>query len=546
MTDTLTRRLFAGPTFAPLEHKAFRSIWLAALLANSGTVIQTVGASWMMTTLASTPDYVALVQAAAMAPTMLLSIAAGALADIVDRRKVMLAAQATMLIASGVLAVLAWFDLVAVWSLLALTFLIGCGTTLYGPAWQASISEQVPRERLPAAVALNSIGFNLARSTAPALGGAIVAMGGGALAFTFNAFSYVGLIGVLAAWKRTPPPRTMEPETFGRAMVAGLRYVTRAAPLRGTLIRGAALGLGGAALWSMMPLVARDLIGGGPVVYGVLLAAFGGGAMIGGFASMQLRTRFGSYRVMVGSTVVFAVTSIITGLSPLYALTFIVMAISGGSWVLAISTFNTAVQTSTPAWVSGRALSIYQMITFGSLAIGSVLWGQAAEEFGLREVLVTAGVLVLMAQVAFRYLLPRTEESLDLDPAERLSFGLPHIDLDPSTGPVVTAVEYRVQAAHAREFMAVAHELGTIRLRDGATRWTLMQNLDDPEVWIEQFTDPTWRDNERRRTRMTNADARVRDLVMSFHYGARPTARRLTERPPGSAPIDTIAPPGKD
>jgi MFS family permease len=538
--------LFRGPTFAPFEHGAFRMIWTASLLANSGAVIQSVGASWMMTTLAPTADYVALVQAASMAPTMLLSIASGALADIVDRRKVMLAAQITMLTASGVLAAMAWAHMVGVWSLLGLTFLIGCGTTLYGPSWQASISEQVSREKLPAAVALNSIGFNLARSTAPALGGAIVALGGAALSFTLNAFSYVGLIAVLTQWRRAPAAPSIAPETFGRAMAAGLRYVTRAPPLRGTLIRGAALGLGGAALWSMMPLVARDLIGGGPFLYGVLLAAFGGGAMAGGFSSVHLRSRYGSYKVMVYSTVVFATASIIVGLSPLFALTFLSLMVAGGCWVLAIATFNTAVQTSTPAWVAGRALSIYQMITFGSLAVGSVLWGQAAHKFGLREVLVTAGLLLLASQVVFRYLLPRLEEELDLDPAGSLTSHLPPLELDPNTGPIVIAVEYRVRPADARAFMAAVREFGAIRRRDGATRWSLMQDLDDPELFIEQFTNATWLDHARRQERLTNTDLKVRNQVLAFHYGARPAVRRRADRPPGSEPIETIAPPVGD
>jgi quinol monooxygenase YgiN len=186
------------------------------------------------------------------------------------------------------------------------------------------------------------------------------------------------------------------------------------------------------------------------------------------------------------------------------------------------------------------------MITFGSLAVGSVLWGQAAHKFGLREVLVTAGLLLLASQVVFRYLLPRLEEELDLDPAGSLTSYLPPLGLDPETGPIVIAVEYRVRPVDARAFMAAVREFGAIRRRDGATRWSLMQDLDDPELFIEQFTNATWLDHTRRQERLTNADLRVHNQVLAFHYGARPTVRRRADRPPGSEPIKTIAPPVGD
>jgi quinol monooxygenase YgiN len=249
---------------------------------------------------------------------------------------------------------------------------------------------------------------------------------------------------------------------------------------------------------------------------------------------------------MAASSVTFSVAGIIVGLSPLFALTFLALIAAGGSWVLAISGFNTAVQTSTPRWVAGRALSIYQMITFGSLAIGSVLWGQAAEQFGLRQVLVTAGILLLVAQVVGRYLLPPSEEELDLDPAGRLANYLPTLDIDPDIGPIVIAVEYRVKPADAPAFMAAIRELGAIRQRDGATRWSLAQDLDDPEIFVEQFSNATWLDHERRQERLTVTDLRVRNHALGFHHGGRPTIRRRAERPPGSEPIAVIAPPGED
>lgn len=395
--------LTGSPTLAPFRHRTFAMIWAATLLSNSGSVIQTVGAAWMTTTITQSADYVALVQAAAMAPTFLLSLVAGALADNRDRRSMMLAAQIAMFVTSTALAVTAWLGLVSVWSLLTFTFLIGCGGVLHAPAWQASILDQVPREDLSAAVALNSISFNLARTVAPTIGGLLVALGGGALAFSVNAFSYLGLIAVLARWKR--PPQADRPiDRLLPTIAAGLRYAAGAPEVRSTLVRGSIMGIGGGAVWSLQPLVARDLLGGGPLVYGFLLGGFGAGAMLGGLLSVRLRAALGLYPMMVGAATGFGLAGIVVGASSSLPLSLAGMVLAGATWVMAVSTFNTLVQTSAPDWVRGRALSIYQMVTFGTLAVGAALWGRIAELAGVREALVCAGVTTVVAQLGYALL----------------------------------------------------------------------------------------------------------------------------------------------
>lgn len=529
-------KLFRGDTLAPFQHPVFTAIWTASLVVNAGAMIQTVGAAWLMTTLAPSPDFVALVQAASMAPMMLFSLPAGAIADIFDRRKVMLAAQIVMLVVSASLAVLAWLDMLNAWSLLAFTFLIGCGITIQAPSWQSSISEQVPREKLAAAVALNGVSFNLARSTAPALGGAIVAMGGSALAFAINAVSYISLIVVLAAWRRTPPKPKLAPETLGRAMSAGLHYVWRARAIRTILVRSGLLGFCAAVTFALLPLVARDLLKGGPVVYGVLLAGFGGGAMLTGLANVKLRTRFGPQRVLDGACVAFAVSAFGIAVSPWFALTFLSAATGGGAWVLATSALMTTAQTASASWVVGRVLSMQLMVNLGGMATGSIVWGLVAKDMGLRPTFAAAAALLIATQAAARLMLPKAREDLDLEPAE-LSAALPELDIDPSAGPIDIVVEYRVDVDKAEEFMAAVRELGAVRRRDGASSWTLHQDLGDPEVWIEQFSHPTWLDNQRRASRLTRADLAIRERVMSFQLGPGPNVRRWAQRPAGAGPL---------
>ncbi|RYD90846.1 MAG: MFS transporter, partial [Sphingomonadales bacterium] len=266
---------------SPFRNAVFRAVWAGSVLSNFGGLIQSVGAAWMMTSMTSSSEMVALVQASIALPFMLLALVAGAMADNLDRRRVMLTAQFFMLVVSATLCLFAWEGWLSPWLLLSFTFLIGCGTAMNGPAQQAAVGDIVPRSQLPAAVGLNSAGFNLARSVGPAIGGAIVASAGAAAAFLVNTLSYVGLITVLLRWKPNLPPRLLPREGLLTAMGAGVRYVAMSPNLRLVMLRGAAFGLTANALPALMPITARDLVKGGPLTFGTLLGAFGIGAVIG-------------------------------------------------------------------------------------------------------------------------------------------------------------------------------------------------------------------------------------------------------------------------
>jgi len=507
-------------------------IWTASLLSNFGSLIQSVGASWMMTSIAPTADMVALVQASTTLPIMLFSLASGAIADIWDRRLVMLIAQVLMLTISLALTVITFVGQITPWTLLTLTFLLGCGVALYGPAWQSSVGEQVPRTDLPSAVALNSLSFNIARTAGPAIGGIIVAKAGPPAAFLINAFSYVGLIVVLTLWRRPRPAPFLPPENMLMAMGAGIRYTRLSPEIRTVLIRGVVFGILGSSIWALMPLIARDLIGGDAVTYGVLLGSFGIGAVLGALGSTSLRRRYSNEVIVRWSTVGFGIGSILTSMSAWHALSMPALMLGGASWVLALSTFNVTVQTSSPRWVVGRTVAIYQMVTFGGLAIGSWLSGVVAREFGLSRCLLATGVMMMVSVLIGRRLPLRQPEGLNLDPSRTFSSeNRAQLDRLIDTGPVVVTVEYRIAVDDAEDFRLAMHEVKRIRRRDGAKRWSLMQDMAAPEIWIERYHSPNWVEHLRRHHRFTVSDLEIERKALDFHEGPEPPAiRHLIER----------------
>ncbi len=516
---------------APFQRRIFRHVWIASLASNLGGLIQTVGASWLMTSLDPSAGMVSLVQAANTVPVMLFSLMAGALADNLDRRKLMLAAQVFLLASSVLLAVFSLMGLLTPAALLGFTFLIGCGTAINGPAWQSLVGEMVPRAEIPAAIALNSVGFNIARSVGPAIGGFIVAWAGAFWAFAINAVSYLGLIVVLARWRLPQVERRLPPETLGRAMAAGVRYVAMSPRILNVMARSFVFGAAAISVQALMPLIARDLIQGGPLTFGLLLGAFGVGAIAGAFLGGEMRRRSLSAESCVA--LAFAGAAACAGgaaLSGRPLVTMGCMLVGGASWVLALAGFNAAVQLSSPRWVVGRAVALYQMAAFGGMAVGSWAWGIAAEQAGTRNALLgSAVVLALGAALGRVFPVPDVQE-LDLTPREWKD---PEISLDirPQSGPIIVAIEYRIRPEDEQAFMSVMAGRRRIRLRDGARHWTLMRDLADPTTWIERYDCPTWQEYLRQNQRMTQADTDISKALIALHQGPAPiVVRRMIER----------------
>jgi MFS family permease len=527
-------------TLAPFSHRAFALFWWASLVSSFGSLIQTVGASWLMTTLAPSPDMIALVQTAGALPFFFLSLVAGAFADTRDRRAIMIFSQVLMLVASAVLAGITLAGAISPVLLLWLTFLIGCGTAIFAPAWQSSIGELVPRSQIPSAVMANAVGFNLARSIGPAIGGVIVAAAGASVAFVVNAFSYIGMLATVLWWRPQRSRATLPPEALGTAISAGIRYVRLSPHLLAILARCLLFSIPMAATPALMPVVARDLLGGDARTYGLLLGGFGIGAMLGALSSAALRSRFTSDTLLRILSALAFVAMLANGQSTFATLTLMAHVVAGSTWTLGLANFNIAVQLSSPRWVMGRMLATYQTVAFAGMALGSWGWGVLAERIGLRESLTIAAFSALVSLVAARWL-PVSVSSLgSLDPHGGPEVAPPKVEIHPASGPIVVSITYRVPAQNAEPFIDVINELGRIRSRDGARRWSVCQDIDDPQYWVERFESPTWLDYLRRQQRMTLADVQVRDRMRQLIIGERGTVRRTIERPSGSEPLGAV------
>lgn len=519
---------------APLREPVFRSLWFANFGSGLGSLIQGVAAAWLMTSIADSVDLVALVQSATSLPIMLFSLVGGAIADSFNRRKVMLWSQVFMLLVSALLVVATQTGMITPWLLLAFTFLIGCGLAINNPSWQASVGDLVPRPLLPSAVALNSTAFNLSRSFGPAVGGLIVATLGTAVAFGLNALSYLGLILVLILWKPAAPAANPLPrEAIGPALVSGLRYVAMSPNILRVVLRSFLFGFSAIVVLALLPVKTAGLPEGGALTYGILLGAYGVGAVGGALMSARLqqqlkletivRMAFAGF-IVCSLTLVFASSAIVVGLG---------LVIGGACWVLALSLFNASVQLSSPRWVVGRALSIYQTSTFGGLAVGSWLWGSIAEANGLAAAFLAAAVAMLIGMaVGLKVPLPQ-RTALDLDPLNRWQMPRVEFDVEPRSGPVMVEITYKIRPENLTAFMRVMTERQRVRRRDGARRWRLMRDLSNANQWTETYEAPTWTEYVRHNLRLTKADANVSEQLRALHDSEDPPAvRRLIERPP--------------
>ncbi len=367
----------SGGSLAPFQYPAFRAIWTANLFSNVGATIQSVGAAWLMTELTTSHVLIALVQASATIPILLLGMFAGAIADNFDRRRVMLAAQCGMLAVSGVLAALSYSGNIGPWSLLALTLMVGMGTALNGPAWQASVRLQVAQADLPQAISLNAVSFNLARSVGPAVGGILISLWSPSLAFAVNAVSYVGMIVVLALWRPDAPTPRREPMLA--AIARGIRFCAASSPIRKVLVRGLAIGLGVAGMQALTPSIARDMLGGSELDYGLMLGAFGIGSISAAMLVARIRRRFGSEAVVTGATLVFICALLVMASASGLPTALAAMFLGGIGWVSTMTSLNVAMQLRSPEDILGRCLSLYQAVTFGGMALGAWAWGTVAD-----------------------------------------------------------------------------------------------------------------------------------------------------------------------
>jgi MFS family permease len=522
-------------SFAPLREPVFRRIWSASVLSNFGHLILGVAAAWEMTRLSNSPAMVALVQTAMMLPLMLISLPAGAVADMFDRRKVAMAGLAFSVACSAVLTALSFAGLAGPWVLLAFCALIGAGVALYSPAWQSSVGEQVPPAQLPAAIALGTISYNVARSVGPAIGGLIVLAGGATAAFGLNMLCYIPLLIAFFLWQRRHSPSRLPPERIDRAIMAGMRYARHSGPIRTVLIRTFLFGLASATASALAPLIAKDLLGGDSSVFGILLGASGLGAVTGAMFTARVRDALGEENAVRLLTIISGLALIGVGFSRTLPLTCLALFITGAVNILTIALHNVSVQLAAPRWVTARALSLFSAAMTGGIAFGAWAWGMAALEWGVANAIIASGGAVLLLPIIALGLPLPVQQSSGVGSApigNEVDVGL---DLTMRSGPINIEIDYRVDPAKARDFYAVMLKVQKVRQRNGGFDWSIARDIADPDHWTERYHCPTWGDYLRMRDRYTEDDvqAQVDASNLCLAGSERAVTRRL-ERPFGS------------
>jgi MFS family permease len=517
--EVLSQPVAREAAWSPLAIAAFRAIWIASVVSNIGTWMQNVGVAWLMTTLTPSPILVALIQTATSLPVFLVGLPAGALADLVDRRRLLLVSQTWMLLAAALLGGLTIAGLATPVALLMLTFALGLGGSINSPAWQAIVPELVPRRQLANAIALNGAGFNLARAIGPALGGLLVAAAGPGFVFVLNALSFLATILVLYRWKRVSPSEGPS-ERLIEALRAGLRYVRFAPALRTLLARVGLYVVCASALWALLPVVARQQLGLDSSGYGALLACLGIGAVAGAFVLPRLRSALSLDELVAIAAVVFALGTAALGWVGFLPLLGLALAAAGLAWLAVMSSFNVAAQTVAPAWVSARVLGAYLLVSQGGLAAGSFAWGAVADRLGAPMALALAAASLVAGLALAPVWRLKHAERLDVRPSTHI-VQPPAVlgEIEPGRGPVLVIAEYRVPPQRTGQFVAAMQLMRIVRRRDGALRWGLFEDPTDPRRYLETFIVGSLGEHLRQHERATMADRTLEERVWRLAEG---------------------------
>jgi MFS family permease len=513
--------------WSPFRHTVFTVLWVATVVSNIGSWMQSAAAGWLMTTLSPEPLNVALVQAAATLPMFLFSLPAGALADIIGRRRLLIVVQIAAVAVAALFAIFVWLEWITPNWLLTFIFLSGIATVLAMPSWQSIVPQLVPKEELRSAVALNGVGLNISRAIGPALAGLAIGALGMAAPYWINALSTFAVIAALIWW-RPPQPiaQSLPAERFVNAIRSGLRYARSNPDLRATLIRSAGFFPLASVYWALLPLLVRTRIAGGPETYGILLGALGAGAVCGAFV-LPAAAKLGADRVMTGATVATALALVLFAIAREPATGLIACVLAGISWVGAIATLNVSAQFALPGWVRGRGMAMFATVQFAGLAVGSLVWGQAAQMIGLPAVHIIAAIALVASVPLLRRWKLQTAAGLDLAPSMHWPAPLFSHDIEPDRGPVLVTIEYVVAAVDRAAFLTAMAKLAGERRRDGAFDWGIYEDASKEGVFVETFCVDSWLDHMRQHQRVTNADRVLQDAVDRFQAQGTPAIRHL-------------------
>lgn len=503
----------------PLRVPMFRNLLIADLMSDVGTFMQGVGAAWLMVSQGAGPLLVALTQTASALPFFLFALPAGALGDIFDRRKLILATEVWMFFVATALAVLTLLHWITPWMLLLLTLALAIGDALEAPTWRAVLPEVVPQDDLLPALALNGIEFNLARAIGPALGGFLIAVAGVATAFALNALSFLAVLWVIARWKRTARQSSLPRETLTSAIRAAIRYTRNAPEMLTVLGRIASIMFFASAFWALLPTVAHALRGSS-TLYGLLLTVFGGGAVLGAMALGRVGSLLSSEATLAIGTTLFAVALWATTTFTSIVSLSVAIAFGGAAWTAVMSLMSAVMQSVAPDWVRARALAVFLLVYMGSWAAGSAFWGYAAGHRGTHFSLLAAAIgtaasplLILISRLP--------DAAADLSPWDHWRKPILVEPAEPDQGPVLVTVEYEIEATNSDEFLAALEKFSRVRRRDGASRWGVYYDSEHPNHYVEAFIVDSWGEHLRQHTRLTQADREIEERV--HRLAAKPT-----------------------
>jgi MFS family permease len=525
---TQVRSAGEGSLWSPLGVPIFRNLFIADLLSDIGTFMQGVGAAWLMVSFGASTTLVALTQTASSLPFFLFALPAGAIGDIVDRRKLILYCEFWMVAVAVVLALTTLFGVISPWLLLVLTFALSAGDAIETPTWRAVLPELVGRRDLAAASALNGIEFNFARAVGPALAGALIAVAGVAAAFLVNIVSFVGVIAVIRRWKRPVRKRLSPVETVSGATIAAARYVRYSPQLQFVMMRAGVTMFAGSALLALLPSIARD-VSGRPIVYGLLLGCFGAGAVLGALAIQPARRRWRLETVSSSAVLLLGVMTVVAGAVRAVPWLAATVLLAGAGWLVFISLVSALVQTLAPDWARARVIAVFILVFQGGVAAGSAVWGSVAEHAGIPATFVLAGISTV-ATIALTAVAKLPDTSADMTPSNYWRIPAVIDEAAPALehGPVLVSVRYRVLHDHEDAFLEAMHGIGRIRRRDGASWWSVFRDVENAHRFVEAFLVTSWAEHLRQHERFTHSDREV-EAQIALHVEEAPVVEHLIQ-----------------
>ncbi len=518
--------------WAPFKSKIFSALWLSGMFSTMGFRMHEVGAGWLMTSLSTDPLMVALVQTATTLPIFLFALPAGAIADVVSKRKLLIVVQLIMAVIAGLFTYAVYKGEVTPSLLLLFIFVLGTGSAFVAPAKQAIVPQLIPKEELQSAIALNSVGFNLSRAIGPAIAGVLITSIGIAAPFAFNAVSFLFIIATLLFWCPFRIIGDLPKERIPGAIATGLRYVRYSAPLKATFWKAFAFFLSASAFWTLLPLLVKTELQGDAKLFGLLIGMTGIGAVIGAILLPRVKGMFSPQRLVLVASLLLVVVLMIAASIKIQELIMLMCVIFGACWLWILSTFNVSAQLALPDWVRARGLAIYLMVFFGSMSLGSLVWGLIASEIGISSaLLIAAGTLAIGTFFTRNYDLNQGKV-LDLSPSTHWPEPIVVVDskceedMLLERSPVMVTVEYKVGKADVKEFLSLMYQLERVRKQYGAYTWNILQESNDPEVFVEQFMDVSWLDHLRHHKRITSKDAELQEQIHALHKGDEPPKTR--------------------